>query len=97
MGTLGTVDWQSIASAVMTGTHGGSLAVQSMHTVINSYTLVKPNGELLTVTREFDPVLFSAMAPSMGVFGVVVEVEVQCFPLEYLEALTRFESIMKAS
>lgn len=107
MGTLGTVDWQTIAGAVMTGTHGGSLTVQSMHTFINSYKLVKPDGNLITVNKESDPVLFSAMAPSMGVFGVVIEVEVQCVPLEYLEArmeaisfddlILKFENIMKTN
>ena len=107
MGTLGTVDWQTIAGAVMTGTHGGSLTVQSMHTFINSYKLVKPDGDLITVSKDSDPALFSAMAPSMGVFGVVIEVEVQCVPLEYLEArmeaisfddlILRFENIMKTN
>ena len=35
--------------------------------------------------------LFSAMAPNMGVFGDVVKMEVKCVPLEILEA--RLEGI----
>jgi len=107
LGTLGTIDWQTIAGAVMTGTHGGSLTVQSMHTFINSYTIVKSDGAIFQVSRESDPVLFSAIAPSMGVFGVVVELEVQCVPLQYLEArleavpfgdlTNRFEDIMRTN
>lgn len=76
MGTLGTIDWQTVVGAVMTGTHGGSLTTPSMHTFVDSYTLVKANGEFKTVDRESDPKLFSAMAPCMGVFGVVVEAKV---------------------
>ena len=33
-----------------------------------------------------EPKLFSMMAPSMGVFGVVTEAEIQCVPLQILEA-----------
>lgn len=116
MGTLGTIDWQTISGAVMTGmealykvletsikqvshnnfflsftttsigTHGGALTIPSLHSFVISYTLVKPDSSIVTVTKESDPILFSALAPSMGVFGVVVEMEVQCVPLEFLEA-----------
>jgi len=70
----------------MTGTHGGALSIPSMHAFINSYTIVKPDGSVTTITKENDPALFSAMAPSMGVFGCVVELEVQCVPFEIVEA-----------
>lgn len=91
MGTLGTIDWQTISGAVMTGTHGGALTIPSLHSFVTSYTIVRPDASIVTVTKESDPVLFSALAPSMGVFGVVVEMEIQCVPLEILEA--KFEVI----
>lgn len=31
IGTLGTIDWQTISGAVMTGTHGGALTIPSLH------------------------------------------------------------------
>jgi FAD/FMN-containing dehydrogenase len=86
VGTLGTIDWQTIVGAVMTGTHGGSLTTPSMHTFMDSYTLVKANCESMKVNRDSDPKLFSAMAPCMGVLGVVVEAKVRLVELEYLEA-----------
>ena len=52
---------------------------------------MKADTSIITVTRESDPKLFSALAPSMGVLGVVVEVEMQCVPMEMLEA--RFKVI----
>ena len=91
VGTLGTIDWQTISGAVMTGTHGGALTVPSLHDFVTSYTLVKPNTEIITVSKEEDPHLFSAMAPSMGVFGTVVELTIKCVPLQMLEA--KFETV----
>ena len=77
---------QTISGAVMTGTHGGALTVPSLHDFVTSYTLVKPDGTVATVSKADDPDLFSAMAPSMGVFGAVVEMEFKAVPLQMLEA-----------
>lgn len=100
VGTLGTIDWQTISGAVMTGTHGGGLSIPSLHAFVTSYTLVKPDTKVITVSKESDPKLFSAMAPSMGVFGVVVEMELQCVPLEILEArleIISFDELVSTS
>lgn len=86
MGTLGTIDWQTVTGAVMTGTHGGSLTTGSLHTFAESYTILKANGEIVKVSRSENPKLFSAIAPSNGVFGVIVEMEMRCVPLQYLAA-----------
>ena len=86
MGTLGTIDWQTVTGAVMTGTHGGSLTTGSLHTFAESYTILRANGEIVKVSRSENPKLFSAIAPSNGVFGVIVEMEMRCVPLQYLAA-----------
>jgi len=105
LGTLGTIDWQTISGAVMTGTHGGSLTIPSLHDFVRSYTLVKPDGSIVKVSKSSEPSLFSAMAPSMGVFGAVVEMEVEAVPFQILEAQMKcvpmedvidiFEDVMK--
>lgn len=107
IGTLGTIDWQTAVGAVMTGTHGGSKHISSLHTFMKSYTLVKADGSIMTVRREEEPELFSAIAPSMGVFGVVVEAEMHCVELQHLEAsftsipfkdiITQFEQIVHSN
>ncbi len=61
VGTLGTIDWQTISGAVMTGTHGGALTVSSLHDYVRSYTLVTPAGDTMKVTKDTDPNLFRAM------------------------------------
>ncbi len=97
VGTLGTIDWQHIAGAVMTGTHGGALSIPSLHEFVTSYTIVKPDTSVITVNRKDNPDLFSAMAPSMGVFGVVIELEIRCVPLQMLEAkfkIVDFDSLV---
>lgn len=83
------------------------MTIPSLHTFVNSYTLVKPDGKITKITKTSDPTLFSAMAPSMGVFGAVVEMEIQCVPLQILEArmeviefedlIETFESIMQSN
>ena len=73
----------------MTGTHGGALTVPSLHDFVTSYTLVKPDGTMTTVSKTNEPDLFSAMAPSMGVFGAVVEMEFKAVPLQILDVLLR--------
>jgi len=107
VGTLGTIDWQTICGAVMTGTHGGGLTIPSLHDFVRSYTLVLPNGALKKVEKETSPTLFRAMAPSMGLFGAVVEMEMAVVPLEILEArlfvvpmddvIHCFDSLMKTN
>ena len=62
------------------------MTTPSLHTFVRSYTLVKPDGTITTISRDKDPYVFSAMAPSMGVFGAVIEMEIECVPLEILEA-----------
>ena len=89
LGALGTIDWQTISGAVMTGTHGGALSIPSLHEFVRSYTLVKPDGSIVKVSKSSEPDLFSAMAPSMGVFGAVVEMEVEAVPFQILEARMR--------
>mmetsp|Transcript_21764 Transcript_21764/g.60452 ORF Transcript_21764/g.60452 Transcript_21764/m.60452 type:complete len:176 (-) Transcript_21764:3401-3928(-) len=50
MGTMGTIDWKRISGAVMTGTHGGALTIPSVHAFVRSYTLVKPDDSLATIS-----------------------------------------------
>lgn len=61
VGTLGTIDWQTISGAVMTGTHGGALSIPSLHDYVRSYSLVTPDGSLKKIARATQPDLFSAM------------------------------------
>mmetsp|Transcript_111114 Transcript_111114/g.313494 ORF Transcript_111114/g.313494 Transcript_111114/m.313494 type:complete len:664 (-) Transcript_111114:94-2085(-) len=86
IGTLGTIDWQAVVGAVMTGTHGGSLTIPSLHTFMEAYKMIIADGSITEVRREEDPYRFSALAPSMGVMGVIIEAEMTVVPLQYLEA-----------
>lgn len=75
--------------------------------ILSSYTLVKPDGSITEISKETDPTLFAAMAPSMGVFGAVIEVEIEVVPLQILEArmtvvsydemIECFEDVMKSN
>lgn len=86
VGTLGTIDWQTVVGAAMTGTHGGGLTIPSLHAFMIAYKLVAADGSIHEIRWHEDPHTFSAMAPSMGIMGVAVEAEMQLVPLQYLEA-----------
>lgn len=87
LGTLGTIDWQTVTGAVMTGTHGGSLTTPSLHAFAESYKILKANGEIVKVSRsDEDPKLFRAIAPSNGVFGIIIEMAIRCVPFQFLAA-----------
>ena len=59
------------------------------------------------ISKQNDPILFSAMAPSLGLFGAVVEMEMKVVPLQILEARMKvlsfddlvdsFEVLMKSN
>jgi len=91
----------------MTGTHGGSLTTPCLHDFVQSYTLLQADGEIISVDRDTEPTIFSALAPSMGVFGIVVELKLRCTKVQYLEAsmtalhvdkmIPRFNEIMETN
>ena len=67
--------------------------------------MIIANGRTVTVHRDTQPELFSAMAPSMGAFGIVIEMEMRLVPLQRLaarmvsmsfdELIPRFKDIMR--
>lgn len=83
------------------------MTIPSLHAFVDSYTMVVSDGSIKTINRADDPQLFSAIAPSMGFFGAVVEMKLKCVPLEYLEAhliempfdelVDTFENLMKSN
>jgi hypothetical protein len=86
LGTLGTIDWQTVVGAAMTGTHGGALTVPAMHAFIESYRLVLADGNVIDVSKTENSNLFPALTPSMGLFGVVSEIVINVVPIQQLEA-----------
>lgn len=76
---LGGITHQSIAGFVSTGSAGGSL-VHAFGDAIVAIRFIDGQGELHTAYRDRDPELFAAVAVSLGLFGIISEVTLQCVP-----------------
>lgn len=73
----GSVDHQSIAGAISTGTHGSSLKHGLLSENVRSLRIVLGNGRAVTCSPERNEDLFRAALVSLGALGIIVEVELE--------------------
>jgi D-arabinono-1,4-lactone oxidase len=71
---LGSIDNQSIAGAISTGTHGSSLKHGLLSQSISSLSLVLANGHLVRCSASSNPSLFRAALVSLGAIGIITEI-----------------------
>jgi hypothetical protein len=81
---LGAIDKQTVAGAVSTGTHGGSLYHQSLSSCVQALRLVRADGSVLAVDRSED--IFNAIGLSMGLLGIISTVTFKCVPAFSLDS-----------
>ncbi|MGA7933786.1 MAG: D-arabinono-1,4-lactone oxidase [Kovacikia sp.] len=102
---LGTIVQQTVAGAISTGTHGGSVHHQSLSGYVQSLRLVRADGSVLELDRAHP--LFNAVVISMGLLGIVSTVTFQCVPAFSLQSqvcalpmeqfLQRFDAIQQTN
>ncbi|MCZ7437795.1 FAD-binding protein [Micromonospora sp. WMMC241] len=80
MDNLGDVDYQSIAGATATGTHGTGLGFGNLSTQLTGVRLVTGTGEVLEIDAERNPELLPAARLSLGALGVVTRVTLHVQP-----------------
>lgn len=80
MDNLGDVDYQSIAGATATGTHGTGLAFGNLSTQVIGVRLVTGTGETLDVAPDQNPELFPAARLSLGALGVITRITLDVQP-----------------
>jgi D-arabinono-1,4-lactone oxidase len=80
MPNLGSIDEQSIAGAISTGTHGSSLDHGLLGQSITALSLVLSNGHFVSCSATKNPSLFRAALCSLGALGIIVEVTFQADP-----------------
>ncbi|KKK24799.1 hypothetical protein P175DRAFT_0431041 [Aspergillus ochraceoroseus IBT 24754] len=80
LGNLGSIDSQSVAGVIATGTHGSSLQHGLISENIISLTLMLANGQLVRCSGTSNQALFRAALISLGALGIVVEVTLQAEP-----------------
>jgi xylitol oxidase len=69
----------SVAGAVQTGTHGSGVGNQSLAGAVQAIELVRPGGDVATLSRE-DGDEFLAAVVGLGAFGVVTGLELSVQP-----------------
>lgn len=97
----------SVAGAIQTGTHGSGVDNQSLAGEVQSIELVRPSGEVLTLTRA-DGDDFLASVVGLGALGVITAVELSTRPsfrmrqrvledLPWDAALANFDALVSAA
>ena len=77
---LGSIDNQSIAGAISTGTHGSSLQRGLLSESISSLSLVLANGHPVRCSVSSNPSLFRAALVSLGAIGIITEITFKAVP-----------------
>ena len=93
----GDVNPQSLAGAVSTGTHGTGLGFTGFAGMVTGLTLITAAGETLRLSNTEHPEIFDLARLSVGVLGVITEVELQCteaFDLIAAEQAEPFDQVL---
>ena len=71
---LGSIDQQSLAGAISTGTHGSGKHFQILGSQMHEFSLIKADGTKLIINKENDTELFNACVVNLGCLGVISEI-----------------------
>lgn len=103
---LGSIARQSIAGAVSTGTHGSGINFQILGSQLEEFTLIKADGEKLSIHREREKELFNHAVVNLGCLGVVSDVTLNVVPafnlndttylLHFDEALAQLDELVQS-
>lgn len=89
----GDVNPQSLAGAISTGTHGTGITLGSLATITRSFRLVLADGSITECSPAKNPELFEAQRLSLGLFGVVTQIEIDVLPAYHLEENIRVRTL----
>jgi L-gulonolactone oxidase len=95
---LGDVDYQSLAGAISTATHGTGLSKLNIPSQVLGLSLVVADGSVLRCSPEADPDAFAAARVSLGALGVLSTVTLQCVPafnLRSIEEPRRLDDLLE--
>jgi FAD/FMN-containing dehydrogenase len=80
----GDIDVQTVAGALSTGTHGSGIELGILASSVRKVRLVNGLAELVDITDD-DPDTLRAAQLSLGMLGIIVEVELEVVDRYYLE------------
>ena len=97
MPNLGSIDHQSIAGAIGTGTHGSSLRHGLLSESVRALKLMLMNGDVMYCSADQNADLFRAALVSLGGLGIIIEVTfeaVPAFDIEWAQSLHPLDEIL---
>lgn len=97
MPNLGSIDEQSIAGAIGTGTHGSSLKHGLMSQSVKALKILLADGSIVPCSPSDRVDLFRAALLSLGALGIITEITFQAVPvfnIEWLQSLHPLEDIL---
>lgn len=75
------INKQSLAGAIATGTHGTGIQLPALHGRVQSFRLMKVNGDEIQCSPTENADIFHAALVGMGSFGIVTEYTMKNWPL----------------
>lgn len=85
---LGDIDIQSVAGALSTGTHGTGIQLGVLSTQIRSLTFINGKAEKIKCSATLNPEIFKAAQVSLGLLGIITEIELQLEDSYILKCVT---------
>ncbi|MGC3020602.1 MULTISPECIES: D-arabinono-1,4-lactone oxidase [unclassified Brevibacterium] len=76
----GDVNPQSLAGAISTSTHGTGLGFTGFAGTVTGLSLMGPDGRVRELSADAEPETFDLARVSLGVLGVITEIELRCVP-----------------
>lgn len=80
MPNLGSIDSQSVAGVISTGTHGSSLRHGLLSETVVGLSIMLTNGQVVRCNDQVNQPLFRAALLSLGALGIITEVTLQTVP-----------------
>jgi FAD-linked oxidoreductase len=85
---MGDIDRQSIAGAVVTGTHGSGIGLGALAREVSAVKLMTADGSLLTISEKENAHMLQAARISLGWLGILCEVTLKNKPSFQIEEQT---------
>ena len=96
---LGDIEYQTVAGALSTGTHGTGAAFSCLATTITGMELVTGDGSVVVLSdsSDADAAALASARVGLGALGIVSSLTLQCVPAFYLRAQEgprRFDEVL---
>lgn len=88
MANMGDIDYQALAGAISTGTHGTGHTLGSIATQVAGLRLVLASGDILDCSPTQEPAVFDAARVAIGALGVITRITLRVLPAYRLHERT---------